>query len=143
MSPVTVIENHLDEIATMITEGVGEIAFKTAEWIGGSAKDSMGEEKTGRAYKRGEKEHVASAPGEAPATDMGFLVNTIATEKNEDGTGAVTYTTAEYAVPLEFGSVRMASRPFFTPAAFKAVTVAWQLTQKFIQDLNGRFPRGQ
>jgi len=143
MSPVTVVENHLDEIATLISEGVGQIAFKTAEWIGGEAKNSMAEEKTGRSYKRGDKEHVASAPGEAPAIDMGFLVNSIATEQNEDGTGAVTYTTAEYAVPLEFGSVKMASRPFFTPAAFKAVTVAFNLTQKFIQDLNARFPRGQ
>ena len=37
--------------------------------------------KTGRIYRHGKVEHQASAPGEAPATDTGNLVNSIASDR--------------------------------------------------------------
>ena len=37
--------------------------------------------KTGRIYRHGNVEHQASAPGEAPATDTGNLVNSIASDR--------------------------------------------------------------
>ena len=141
MSPITVVHNELDQIADALTNGAAEIALKTAEWIAGEAKRSMGEEKTGRAYVRGKKTHVASAPGEAPAIDTSNLVNSVFAEQVER-TNAIVYTGVEYAVPLEFGSVKMAKRPFFTPAAFRGVTIAWQLTKQFVENLRGRFPGG-
>ena len=139
MSPITVVHNELDQIADALANGAAEISLKTAEWIAGEAKRSMGKEKSGRAYVRGDKTHVASAPGEAPAIDLGNLVNSIQAEQ-VDQTNALVYTPVDYAVPLEFGSVKMAGRPFFTPAAFRAVPIAWQLTKKFVESLKGRFP---
>ena len=42
--------------------------------------------RTGRTYKRGDKTHTASAPGEAPATDTGELARSIQVrhEKQDD-----------------------------------------------------------
>jgi HK97 gp10 family phage protein len=78
--------------------------------------------KTGRVYTRRGKgkrrrliTHQASAPGEAPATDTGFLVNSISTKLEPEKMRAIVRVGAEYAVFLEYGTVRMAARPFFTP----------------------------
>jgi len=73
--------------------------------------------KSGNAYIRGGKTHVASAPGEAPATDTGMLVNSISTYSPLGAMNTVVVgATAEYAVYLEFGTSRMEARPFMRPA---------------------------
>lgn len=71
--------------------------------------------KTGRLYPRGEKFHRASADGEAPANDLGFLAANIKVETTEDG-GADVKSLAPYSLPLEFGTFDMAARPFLGPA---------------------------
>lgn len=76
--------------------------------------------KTGLIYKRKNVSHRASAPGEAPATDTGSLVSSI-THGQVDVTGFVyeVGTNSKYAKPLEFGTRKMASRPFLQPALEK------------------------
>ncbi len=75
--------------------------------------------KTGRVYLRGKIAHQASAPGEAPATDTGHLVNAVTPYKRIDRfTGEVQWH-SEYAAGLEFGTRRIAPRPFIRPAAAK------------------------
>lgn len=71
--------------------------------------------KTGRIYKRGKRDHQASAPGEAPANDYGILVNSIKPRFVRKLEGIVSVT-AEYAATLEFGGARVAKRPFLKPA---------------------------
>lgn len=71
--------------------------------------------KHGRTYKRGSSSHTASAPGEAPAVDTGFLINSIRTSIKSDFE-AVIEIPAEYAEGLEFGTSRVAERPFARPA---------------------------
>lgn len=72
--------------------------------------------KTGRIYRRGRRRHQASAPGEAPASDTGTLVGRIRTSYDSDNlVGTITASTA-YAAPLEYGTARMAARPFLRPA---------------------------
>jgi phage gpG-like protein len=61
----------------------------------------------------------ASRPGDPPAPDTGTLRNSITTEQVSPlvvrvGTNVI------YAPPLEFGTVRMAPRPFMRPAAVMA-----------------------
>ena len=73
---------------------------------------SMGEEKHGRIDDRG---HQASAPGEAPALDTGFLANSLTAEVTGPAS-AIVYTNAEYAQELEFGGSHLAPRPFLQPA---------------------------
>jgi HK97 gp10 family phage protein len=69
-------------------------------------------QKTGRVYKRGAVEHQASAPGEAPASDTGQLVNSITTEYDEEALVGKIGVHTGYAGFLEFGTQKMAPRPF-------------------------------
>jgi hypothetical protein len=71
--------------------------------------------KSGRVYKRGRRIHQASAPGEAPATDTGNLVNSIQARPRGQFTAEVA-AGAEYAEKLELGGARVAPRPFLSPA---------------------------
>ena len=90
--------------------------------------------KTGRSYKRGKKTHIASAPGQAPATDRGDLASAI--EADIEGKNAIvgirggkktkptnenkkSVTIEDYALALEFGTRKMAARPFLFPALEK------------------------
>lgn len=59
-----------------------------------------------------------SAPGEPPAVVTGTLKASIAHRvEDEDGqTVGIVGTGVEYARPLEFGTSRMAARPFLYPA---------------------------
>lgn len=73
--------------------------------------------KSGVIYRRRGVSHQASAPGEAPATDTGFLINSIATAYQNDPPifiGTVTIS-ASYAAALEYGTARVAARPFARP----------------------------
>jgi hypothetical protein len=71
--------------------------------------------KSGLDYRRRGRIHIASAPGEAPAVDTGFLINSIQTEVKSD-TETVVAIAAEYAEGLEFGTDDIAERPFVRPA---------------------------
>ncbi len=70
--------------------------------------------KTGRLYRYGKVVHQASAPGEAPATDTGFLANSI--EFFVRGLTGVIAILAEYGACLEFGTSRVAARPYLRPS---------------------------
>lgn len=74
--------------------------------------------KTGRIYRRGNILHQASAPGQAPATDTGFLVASIDYTK-QDKLTAVVGSRLVYAAYLEFGTMKMAPRPAWRPAVEK------------------------
>lgn len=58
----------------------------------------------------------ASAAGEPPASDTGFLANNIMFEIDVDGLGASVESRAAYSSHLEFGTRVMAARPFMHPA---------------------------
>lgn len=78
---------------------------------------------TGRIYATGYKTaphdtHQASAPGDPPAVDTGRLRQSIVALKIEPGRWRVG-TNLEYALYLEFGTRRIAPRPFMRPAADK------------------------
>lgn len=60
--------------------------------------------------------HRASAAGQPPATDTGFLVNNIALKIDSDGLGASVESRADYSAFLEFGTSKMSARPFMQPA---------------------------
>lgn len=72
-------------------------------------------DKSGRVYQRGKVTHQASAPGEPPATDTGFLVNSIMSDEEKPLCWAVSVG-AEYGAYLEYGTSRMGPRPFFVPS---------------------------
>ena len=59
--------------------------------------------------------HTASAPGQAPMSDTGRLANSITFDRVGDLTASVG-SNLNYAPWLEYGTSRMAARPFFRPA---------------------------
>lgn len=68
--------------------------------------------------------HKASAAGEAPATDLGFLVRSITTEVDEQSLTVYVlsaHAIAPYAKVLEYGSMsgNIRPRPFLRPALRK------------------------
>ena len=80
-------------------------------------EDILNRPGSGKIYRRGGKEHQASADGEAPAPDLDNLrANTNANpdiiRDGEDFVGLIV-ADAEYAEALEKGTERMAARPYF------------------------------
>ena len=89
--------------------------------------------KTGHIYKRGNVSHQASAPGQAPANDLGFLASSLRitiTNRNAVDLSAV----APYAVHLEYGTRRMAARPFLRPACEKAGKNAKAVIDAYVRE---------
>jgi len=115
-----ILKNDLPRITAQMAPYARLVVLKTTMDIERESKQSMSGPKTGREYpSMGGKMHQASAPGEAPAIDTGVLVGSIQSKMAGPMTGII-YTNTEYAPILEFGSVHMAPRPFFLPAAKQA-----------------------
>ena len=76
--------------------------------------------RTGRKYRRGGKMHTASAAGEYPATDTGNLAQNIFINIDVGGLSGVVESKANYSSFLEFGTSKMAARPFMFPSAERA-----------------------
>lgn len=86
-------------------------------------KAIQGPPKTGREYVRGKNRdivHRASAPGEAPATDTGTLVNSIYNEDRGKYAKAIG-SRLPYAYYLEFGTFKMDKRPSWIPSVERAI----------------------
>lgn len=64
------------------------------------------------------KGHVPSAPGEAPNQDTGVLANNIEVTQLTPLIVEIS-SNAPYSSPLEFGTSKMAARPFMRPARDK------------------------
>jgi hypothetical protein len=115
-----VVFNNFSRISKQIDREVSKVVADTTDSVAASMKLRITTgSKTGRIYKKSKtgKSHQASAPGEAPASDTGNLVNSIEARIENKTTGVVDIG-AEYAAPLEFGTEdkRIARRPFVTPS---------------------------
>jgi len=71
--------------------------------------------KTGREYG----DHIASTPGEAPATDEGGLISSIRVKPSADGMSATVGTDSPVGLWTEWGTRNMEPRPWLYPATFK------------------------
>ncbi len=76
--------------------------------------------KSGQIYSRGGKSHQASAAGEYPASDTGNLASNINVQIQTGGLSGIVESKANYSSYLEFGTSRMAARPFMFPSAERA-----------------------
>lgn len=112
---ITAFQNGLSNLSAGMSARVGKVVQRTAQEVAASAKEKMAEGKSGRRYG----DHTASAPGEAPAIDSGNLAASIQIEPDGD-LRAIIVVGAEYGPHLEYGTSRMAARPFLTPAMEEA-----------------------
>lgn len=100
--------------------------YASAQRVETEAKKSiLSGKKTGHIYKLRSVQHRASAPGEAPASNTGRLVNSINSYLNTLGTALESIVVAgrgvvKYAVMLEFGTAKIAPRPFMLTAFEKS-----------------------
>ncbi len=88
--------------------------------VEGTAKESILSGGTGITYQKynPRRQHTASAEGEPPASDTGFLVGSISSNVKKEGTTVVgqIIASASYAPHLEFGTSTIRPRPFMQPA---------------------------
>jgi HK97 gp10 family phage protein len=89
--------------------------------IGEDVKDAMqGSIMSGSAAGQsgGKHQHVRSKPGEPPQNEFGTLHNNIEVTQPADDE-VIVASNAAHSVPLEFGTSKMAARPFARPARDK------------------------
>lgn len=105
---------------------VGKAVFAASDYLKAEAQISIS---TGAVSG---KNHVPSAPGEPPNYDTGHLADNIENRK----TGALTAevsSNASYSAALEFGTSKMAARPFMQPAAQKTRKEAQRLVAEAVK----------
>lgn len=83
------------------------------------------------------KGHKPSAPGEPPHRDTGNLQANIETSQPAPLTARVT-SSAKHAAAMEFGTSKVAARPYLRPARDKTLPRAEQILVKRINDATRR-----
>lgn len=75
--------------------------------------------KSGATYTRRSVTHQASAAGQYPATDTGFLASNISSSLDKKRKIGRVTSSANYSKHLEYGTKDMAARPFMQPSLEK------------------------
>jgi HK97 gp10 family phage protein len=104
---------------------VGKALFAGGEIIAGEAQRSIMEGAVSG------KKHVVSKPGEPPKNDSHVLHNNIETAQIAPLVVEVS-SNAPYSAPLEFGTSKMAARPFMRPARDKKRKEVEQLVKQAV-----------
>jgi len=118
------LQKNLIKLTDVAKEKIQHAVFKSVADVEKDMKLSLTSgAKSGRTYKRynPKRIHKASAPGEAPASDTGYLLNNISRKIDPDGMGGEVGTSqsVKYAKMLEYGTSKMQPRPFLFPALEK------------------------
>lgn len=114
-----IVRRDSDALLKHLQPQLERVVNKAAHDVKARAKVSiLAGGKSGRIYKRGKVEHQASAPGEAPANDLGNLAAGIKVGSGDGPLWRVVQSTAVQSLALEFGSLdgKIAPRPFMGPA---------------------------
>ena len=111
---VRIDRRKLDALIREAPQQADDLLAGAAQSMLGEIVTSFGTGSQGRQYSRGQRFHTASAPGSPPAVDYGALRGSMRVErmrlleyKIRDG--------VEYGIFLEYGTTRMAARPFVLP----------------------------
>lgn len=92
----------------------------------------------GRTYTRGSITHRASSPGNPPKPDTGTLLDSFLVVNVGPFERAITTQGLEYAEYLEYGTSRMAARPFMGPMALHLETVAETFFDEWLSRMGRR-----
>ena len=137
----TGIEKAVEALAKVkedLEKNMQEVLLGGGQLVRGEAIRSIQTgSKSGKTYKKYNptRTHKASAPGEAPASDTGFLVSNIRVKNQKDFVEV--RSEASYSKFLEYGTSKMSARPFMFPASEKSKPkIAEILFQKIKQSLD-------
>jgi HK97 gp10 family phage protein len=109
-----------------VIKTAGEVVYEGADMIQAEAHHSI------VAGSVGGKAHVPSKPGEPPNSDTGVLAAMIGTYHTAPVTAEVR-SEAPYSAALEWGTSKMAARPFMRPARDK---MAPKIRARFAEQMN-------
>ena len=114
------LKSNVPKVKAAISQEMDKLVLRVAHQIRNHAIESIQRgQKTGREYKIRSVTHTASAPGEAPANMTGNLVRSIRVEHFPGSGTARVAVAASYARELEFGTKKIAPRPFLRPSIAK------------------------
>ena len=123
-------------VAKEYTSDAKQLVGRAANLVRNTAVDSILQgAKSGVTYSKynPRRTHTASAAGEPPASDTGYLANNIFVDMDADGLGASVESRADYSSFLEFGTTKMAARPFMQPALEENRPKIRRLAQRMIK----------
>ena len=116
------VQKAMDELVANVGKPFEQVLEGGGQEIRKEAVRSIQQDpKSGIIYQRynPRRRHQASAKGEAPASDTGFLVSQIKVKKKNPDE-VIVESTAPYSAFLEFGTSQMGERPFMHPATMRA-----------------------
>ena len=115
LSQLDKLENDMEVPFQEIVKGGGQLIRTEA------IKSIQTGAKSGVMYQKynPRREHRASAPGQAPASDTGNLVSKIIVKQKTKNVVNVE-SNADYSAFLEYGTSKMEARPFMLPAFEKS-----------------------
>lgn len=142
MTQITITIPNLDAVQKAITQygikaeaEISKALNATGTSIIKGVKKQMRTSKSGRRYKRGKigRDHIASAPYEAPAVDTGFLINRSLYEEKINDLHFVVGSNIKYSEHLEFGTRKMKPRPSWTLEVFAHRDILARLVEAAIR----------
>lgn len=128
------IEKASDEIRRAAYRG---IIRATEEVLGEVKRLILDTPKTGRVYKRGAITHQASGKNEPPASDTGRLIRLISSKYDLPTLTGKVISSASYSAYLEYGTAKMAQRPFMRPALAAKRKIAERYVAEEIKAVTG------
>lgn len=119
------LETASAQVRQAVADEINKAVYASAQKIRTEAIKSMqatNGRSGGRFYKHGNVLRQSSGPGEPPMSQTGRLVNSITAYAGGDGEAFTVAGrgTVKYAAFLEFGTSKMAARPFMFPALEKS-----------------------
>lgn len=112
-------KQKIEEYSRETTKGLRRAISRAVTMVQKTAVESIQQgAKSGILYRKynPNRVHRASAAGEPPASDTGFLANNILFQIDTDGLAGSVDSRAGYSSYLEFGTRTLAARPFMQPA---------------------------
>jgi hypothetical protein len=116
VSNLDAVQRALDQYGAKAEKEIATVLDAVGTSIINGVKKQMRASKSGRTYKRGKngRDHVASAPGEAPAVDTGRLINSSIYKRQVSPLELVVGSNVKYSEYLEFGTRKIKPRPSWT-----------------------------
>jgi HK97 gp10 family phage protein len=107
----------IKNVADKAPEHLATLLYDGAVTTHANALKSIQEHQSqGEVYSRAGIVHVASTAGNAPNSDTGNLASNITIQQIQGGYDVGSRVGAPYGIALEFGTSKMAARPWLAPA---------------------------